>query len=320
MILAELPPTFLLGMALVLGLLFGSFSNVVIYRLPRGESVAFPASHCPACAAPIRPYDNLPVLGFALLRGRARCCGVKIPWRYPIMESLGGLWSVAMTQNILLDLPGSTPFWQVSLLFVAYLAFGIMLLIALFIDIDHMILPDVLTVSGAILGLATAQWLREISWQDSLIGAAAGYAGIRLLFVEGYKLLRGQAGMGLGDAKLLMLTGAWFGWRGVLFSLLIGSILGTIVTLCVVLTQGKLEEPDSVIKEREEALALLETLEGEERKSLEAELAEDPLFAPPAKGLAGARLAFGPFLVVTTLAFPLVGPWLITEYWLLLLA
>lgn len=318
MVLAELPPSILLGFAIVLGLLFGSFSNVVIYRLPRGESIAFPASHCPACSTPIRPYDNLPVLGFVFLRGRARCCKVKIPWRYPLMEMLGGMWSLAMTQTIVLDLPGSTPMWQVGLLFVAYLAFGLMLLIALFIDLDHMILPDVLTVGGAVLGLVTSQWLREISLIDSLTGALAGYAGVRLVFVELYRLLRGHAGMGLGDAKLLMLTGAWFGWQGVLFSLLLGSVLGTLIMVCVLITRGKIEEPASVTQERQEALVLLETLEGDERAELQAELEDDPLFAPPADGLVGARLAFGPFLAITTLAFPLVGPWLLSEYWLLL--
>lgn len=314
MVLAELPPVFFLVLATTLGLLFGSFSNVVIHRLPRGESIAFPASHCPACATPIRVYDNLPILGFLLLRGRARCCRKKIPWRYPAVEALGGLWALAITQVLVLDLPGVTPVWRASLLFLVYLALGLMLLIALFIDLDHMLLPDVLTVGGAILGLLTSGWLREIAVTDSALGAAVGYGAVRLLFIDGYRWVRGHAGMGLGDAKLLMLTGAWFGWPGVLFSLLVGSVLGTVVALVVVLTQGTIEEPQSVIKEREEALALLESLEGEERAALEAELAEDPLFAPPREGLAGARLAFGPFLVVTTLAYPLIGELLLAEY------
>ena len=120
--------------------------------------------------------------------------------------------------------------------------------------------------------------------------------------------------LGLGDAKLLLLTGAWFGWQGVVFALLVGSLLGTLMAIVVYLTRGQLPEPEGVIAERQEVLAELATLEGPERAELEAELARDPLFAAPQTGLARARLAFGPFLSVATLAYALAGPELVNAY------
>jgi leader peptidase (prepilin peptidase) / N-methyltransferase len=315
-LLLDFPPLFLLVLAGMLGLLFGSFANVVIYRLPRGENLAYPASHCPACGAPIKAYHNLPLLGFLWLRGRARCCGAPIPWRYPSVELLGGLWSLAVVRGLVLDLPGDTPLWRAGLLFAVYLALGIVLLCAIFIDLDHMLLPDALTLGGAALGLVSAP-LREFELLESVLGAALGFLVVWLLFVEGYRLLRGFPGMGLGDAKLLALTGAWFGWRGVLFALLAGSVLGTLTALAVYVARGRIEEPESVVRERAELARELELLEGDERAELERELAKDPLFSQPGSGLSQARLAFGPFLAVATLAYLFVGSGLIDEYLLL---
>ena len=316
MALAEFPPAFALVLAGLFGLLFGSFANVVIYRLPRGENLAFPASHCPACGAPIAPYHNLPLLGFLWLRGKARCCKAPIPWRYPTVELLGGLWSIAVMRAIVLDLPPETELWRAGLVFAVYLALGLLLLCAIFIDLDHMLLPDALTLGGAALGFVSAP-LRGLGWLDSGIGAALGFGLVWLLFVEGYRLLRGVPGMGLGDAKLLALSGAWFGWRGVLFALLAGSVLGTLAALGVYAARGRLEEPESVAREREELEAELAQLEGEERAELERELARDPLFAKPKPGLGQARLAFGPFLAVATLCYVFIGPALLDEYLLL---
>ncbi len=315
MVLAEFPPTFLLVLAGLLGLLFGSFANVVIYRLPRGESLAYPASRCPACGAPIKAYHNVPVLGFLWLRGRAGCCKAPISARYPAVELLGGLWSVAVMRAVVLDLPGQTAAWQAGLTFAAYFALGILLLCAIFIDLDHMLLPDVLTLGGAALGLVSAP-LRGLELSSSLIGAAVGYGVVWLLFVEAYRLIRGMPGMGLGDAKLLALAGAWFGWQGVLFALLGGSLIGTLTAVAVYLARGRLEEPDSVVREREELERALEALEGEERDQLAAELAHDPLFAKPGAGIGQARLAFGPFLAVATLAYVFVGERLIDHFFL----
>jgi leader peptidase (prepilin peptidase) / N-methyltransferase len=316
MVIADLPPSFLLVLGGMLGLLFGSFANVVIHRLPRGENLAYPASHCPACGAPIKPWHNLPVLGFLWLRGRARCCKAPISWRYPTVELLGGLWALAVMRALVLDLPLATPLWRAGLLFAVHLALGIMLLCAIFIDLDHMLLPDALTLGGAALGLVSAP-LRGLDLLDSALGAAMGFLVVWLLFVEGYRLLRGFPGMGLGDAKLLALAGAWFGWRGVLFALLAGSLLGTLTAIAVYVARGRLEEPESVVRDREELERALEELEGEEKEELARELAKDPLFLKPGSGIGQARLAFGPFLAVATLAYLFVGPALIDEYLLL---
>ena len=313
MVLAEIPPAFLMVLAGLLGLLFGSFSNVVIYRLPRGESLAYPGSHCPACGAPIKPYDNLPVLGFLLLRGRARCCKARIAWRYPCVELLGGLWALAVMRVIVLDLPAQTPLWRAGVIFALYLGLGLTLLCAIFIDLDHMLLPDPLTLGGAFVGLVSAP-LRGLDYPSAALGAATGFVVVWLLFVEGYRRLRGYPGMGLGDAKLLMLTGAWFGWEGVLFALLMGSMLGTLTAVLLYATHGRLEEPESVTLERKELQEELAKLQGEERAELAAELAKDPLFAEPKAGLGQARLAFGPFLAVATLVYLFIGPTLIDEY------
>jgi leader peptidase (prepilin peptidase) / N-methyltransferase len=316
MALVDFPPTFLLVLAGMLGLLFGSFANVVIHRLPLGENLAYPASHCPACGAPIAPYHNLPLFGFLWLRGRARCCKAPISWRYPAVEALGGLWALAVMRALVLDLPGETSIGRAGLLFAVHLAFGILLLCAIFIDLDHMLLPDSLTLGGAALGFVSAP-LRGLELLASGLGAAIGFLVVWLLFVEGYRLLRGFPGMGLGDAKLLALTGAWFGWRGVLFTLLAGSVLGTLTAVAVYAARGRLEEPDSVVREREELERELDLLEGAEREELERELAKDPLFLKPGSGIGQARLAFGPFLAVATLAYLFVGPALIDEYLLL---
>jgi leader peptidase (prepilin peptidase)/N-methyltransferase len=217
-----------------------------------------------------------------------------------------------------LDLPGDTALWRAGLIFVAYFALGIILLCAIFIDLDHMLLPDALTLGGAALGLVSAP-LRGVELGSSLLGAAIGYGSVWLLFVEGYRLLRGVPGMGLGDAKLLALAGAWFGWRGVLFALLGGSVLGTLTAFAVYLARGRLEEPESVVREREELERALAELEGEERERLAEELAQDPLFAKPGSGMGQARLAFGPFLAVATLAYLFLGPRLLDDYLLLTL-
>jgi leader peptidase (prepilin peptidase) / N-methyltransferase len=120
--------------------------------------------------------------------------------------------------------------------------------------------------------------------------------------------------MGLGDAKLLALSGAWFGWHGVLFALLAGSVLGTLTALGVYAARGRLEEPESVVRERQELQEELSRLDGEERAALERELELDPLFLKPGPGLGQARLAFGPFLAVATLCYVFIGPVLLEEY------
>jgi leader peptidase (prepilin peptidase) / N-methyltransferase len=304
--LADLPGPFITVVAVVLGLLFGSFLNVVIYRLPRGESLSHPGSRCPGCGKPIRFYDNIPVLGWLLLGGRARCCKVRISPRYPLIEALGGLLAWAIVRAIIFELPEETAWWRVVLVFALYLTLALGLLAASFIDLDHMYLPDPITLGGTALGLASVA-LRDVSLQDAAIGAAVGFTVVWLPFDFLYSKLRGLPGMGLGDAKLVMLAGAWFGWQGALFALLGGAVQASFTALAVYLARGKLEEPEAVIRERQELRALLESTEGEARAELEREIARDPLAFEPEAGLGKARLAFGPFLALATIEYMLFG-------------
>jgi leader peptidase (prepilin peptidase)/N-methyltransferase len=304
--LADLPGPFITVVAVVLGLLFGSFLNVVIYRLPRGESLSHPGSRCPGCGKPIRFYDNIPVLGWLMLRGRARCCKVRISPRYPLIEALGGLLAWAIVRAIIFELPEETAWWRVVLVFALYLTLALGLLAASFIDLDHMYLPDPITLGGTALGFASVA-LRDVSLQDAAIGAAVGFTVVWLPFDFLYSKLRGLPGMGLGDAKLVMLAGAWFGWQGALFALLGGAVQASFTALAVYLARGKLEEPEAVIRERQELRALLESTEGEARAELEREIARDPLAFEPEAGLGKARLAFGPFLALATIEYMLFG-------------
>jgi leader peptidase (prepilin peptidase)/N-methyltransferase len=305
--LADFPPEFLLVVAGALGLVFGSFLNVVIHRVPRGENVAYPPSRCPGCGAAITARDNVPVLSFLVLRGRSRCCRTKISPRYPLVELIGGLLSLAIARVIVLELPLDTPAWKFALVFACYLALGLGLVAAAFIDLEHMYLPDGITLGGTLLGIASVPVRAGASFSESLLGAALGFALIWLPFIVLYQKLRGRPGMGLGDAKLVMLAGAWFGWFGAVFALLAGAVQATAVTLAVLATRGKLEEPEAVKAERRALYEALENAEGEERAALERELADDPLADEPEPGLGGARLAFGPFIVLAILELVLFG-------------
>jgi leader peptidase (prepilin peptidase)/N-methyltransferase len=308
--LADLPGPFVTAIAVALGLAFGSFLNVVIYRLPRGESLSHPGSRCPGCGKPIRAFDNIPVLGWLLLRGRARCCKIWISPRYPLVEALGGLLAWAIVRAIIFELPDETAWWKVVLLFALYLALALGLLAAAFIDLDHMYLPDPITIGGAALGILSVP-LRGGSFVDALLGAALGFVIVWLPFDFLYSKLRGLPGMGLGDAKLVMLAGAWFGWRGALFALLGGAVQATFTALAVFLARGRIDEPEAVIRERRELQALLASSEGEARAELEQEIARDPLAFEPEAGFGKARLAFGPFLALATIEYMLFGDFIV---------
>ncbi len=313
LMLGDLPLSVLYGFALFFGLIWGSFLNVVIYRLPREMSVVRPASHCPACGKPIRPWDNVPVFGWLFLRGKARCCGAKVSPRYPLVEAIGGLLAVAIVAVFIAPLAPSSSLAFVGALFVANLALVLGLVAAAFIDLEHMILPDEITLGGAVLGLATASF-RGMSFVDSIIGAVAGFVIVWLPFVVVYPRIRGNVGMGLGDAKLLLLAGAWFGWIGAIVVLCVGAVQGTIAAIVTLLVAGKIEEPEAVRKEREELKAELEKMSPEERAEAEKELALDPLAQEAGEGLGQVRMPFGPFLVLATLEFLFFGKQAVEAY------
>jgi leader peptidase (prepilin peptidase)/N-methyltransferase len=208
----------------IFGLLIGSFLNVCIHRLPREESLVLPGSHCPACQAPIRPWDNIPLLSFLLLRGRCRGCGNPISWRYPLVEALtGGLFALTVERF------GPTPLALSLLVFLAGLV------VVAGIDIDHQIIPNVITLPGIPLGIALGLFLGEPPILDRILGTLGGAGFLYLVLFYG-GVLYGQEVMGEGDLNLIALIGAFLGWRGVAISILIGCLSGSAVGLMLIAT------------------------------------------------------------------------------------
>lgn len=300
MTLDDLPTWFVRGIVVVFGLLWGSFLNVVIYRVPRELSVVSPGSRCPACEKPIPGWHNLPVLSWLILRGRAACCGVRVSARYPLVELLGGVLSYGIFEVIVRGMPGHPTLGHIALVYGANFALAMGLVAAAFIDVEHMFLPDAITVGGAILGLATAR-LRGMTFADSAIGAVGAFLAIWIPFGLIYKRLLGRTGMGMGDAKLLALAGAWFGWPGAAVVLFGGAIQGTLYAVVAKITGRELGIPDAAKQDLEELRKAAE--EGdEEAKAL---LAEDPLAEEGAEGR--SRIPFGPFLILAILELMFFG-------------
>jgi leader peptidase (prepilin peptidase) / N-methyltransferase len=210
------------AIAFLFGSLVGSFLNVCIYRLPKEESVVFPGSHCPACQAAIRPWDNIPILSFLLLRGRCRACGSPIAWRYPLVECLTGILFASTVSR-----HGVTP------LALTLLAFLSALVVIAFIDLDHQIIPNAITMPGIPLGLLVGVLLGEPPVLDRVIGALAGAGFLYLVLFFG-SALYGQEAMGEGDLNLIALVGAFLGWRGVVVTILVGCLAGSAAGLTLI--------------------------------------------------------------------------------------
>ncbi len=203
----------------IFGAMIGSFLNVCIHRLPKEESIVFPGSRCPACQTPIRPWDNIPLLSFALLRGRCRSCGHGISWRYPAVEALtGALFALTVSRF------GPT----LDALFVAVFLSG--LLVASFIDLDHQVIPNVITLPGIPLGLLGGFIVGDPPILERVIGALAGAGFLYLVMLYGGEVY-GQDAMGEGDLNLIALVGAFLGWRGVVVTILIACLIGSAVGL-----------------------------------------------------------------------------------------
>ncbi len=307
-----LTPWFVRVAAFVWGCLWGSFLNVVIYRVPRDMSVVHPPSHCPACGAPVRPWDNVPIVSWLALRGRARCCGARVAPRYVIVEALGGVIAVAVAELALRTLAPSESSGHFAAVFLADFALAMALVAAAFIDAEHMYLPDAITLGGTVFGVATPG-LRGLGWMDALVGAGTGFLVVWLPFIVGYRWLRGRQGMGLGDAKLVMLAGAWFGWPGAAFTLFGGALQASLAAIAVLAVRGKIEEPQAVREDREALQQAAAEGDAEAKRALE----DDPLATPPGDGLMAARMPFGPFLCLATIEWMLwsgalreVLPWL----------
>jgi len=211
----------------VFGLCIGSFMNVCIYRVPASKSIVYPGSMCPKCGNVIRFYDNIPVLSYLWLKGRCRNCNESISIRYPLVEIISGLFSLCAFLIFGLSLEG-----------IIYYIFISTLLVITFIDIDHQIIPDTISIPGIPAGFIASFVLPSLTYMDSLLGILAG--GVSLFLVAWiYELIKGKSGMGGGDIKLLAMIGAFIGWKGVLFTIFISSAVGTLTGIIIMLRTQK---------------------------------------------------------------------------------
>lgn len=211
-----------------LGMCIGSFMNVCIYRIPSPKSIMNPSrSICPSCNTPIRSYDNIPVLSYMWLKGRCRHCHAPISLRYPLVEVMGGFLALGIFLKFGLTLEG-----------LIYFAFTAALLVITFIDIDHRIIPDVITLPFIPIGLLSSLALPAMSFSDSVLGLLVG-GGSLLLIAWSYHLITKKEGMGGGDIKLLAMIGTFVGWKGALFTIFAASFLGLLASLPIMLITHK---------------------------------------------------------------------------------
>ena len=232
------------------GLVVGSFLNVCIYRLPRRESIVFPGSHCPHCGQGVRPYDNIPLLSYLLLRGTCRACGERISLQYPMVELLAGSAFYACAAKW-----GLTPPAFVNSIFLS------IIIVLIFTDYHHQILPNVLTLPGILAGillspLQAAEFYQDalsyslaslvdaaneetiLPWAGSIAGALIG-GGILFIVGAAYQALRKRQGLGMGDIKMMAMVGAFAGWRLALFTIFVGSLLGSVLGIILILFGGR---------------------------------------------------------------------------------
>ncbi|HEX7838067.1 MAG TPA: prepilin peptidase [Kofleriaceae bacterium] len=293
------------GYALViaLGLLWGSFANVCIYRWPAGRSVVAPGSHCFACQAPIRWYDNVPVLAWLWLGGRCRACRAPFSPRYLVVEATtGALFGVAWWAAVVAPAMFE-PFDRRLLHFAVYAAFCFVMIVISFIDLDHKLILNRVTVpSIAIFYLASFAW-PERRWYDGLVGMAIGY-GLPWAIGEIYYRITRREGLGLGDGMLLALIGALLGWRGVLVALFGGSMIGTVIVLTAMIVArvrgGEPPESGDPVEPPAEAAS---------------EIAPDPVGAgsqgPQGEkpSLRHTEVPFGAFLAMAAVLYVFAEPW-----------
>jgi leader peptidase (prepilin peptidase) / N-methyltransferase len=295
-VLAELEPlaTSAAAYAVVvaLGLLWGSFANVCIYRWPAGGSVVTPGSHCLACRAPIRWYDNVPVLAWLWLRGRCRACKAPFSARYLVVEAAtGALFGVAWWAAVI----ALEPFGARLLHFAIDAAFCFAMVVITFIDIDHKLILNKVTIpSIALAYLASFAWPGR-RWYDGVVGAVVGYA-LPWAIGEIYYRITRREGLGLGDGMLLAVIGALLGWRGVVVALFGGSMIGSVIGITAVLVGRAGGEPAPT--------------------EAPAAPASDPGAASLAPGggsekpsVLRTELPFGPFLAMAAVLYLFAEPW-----------
>ena len=221
------PYTVYILFALLFGMVVGSFLNVCICRMPHDQSVVSPPSHCPRCSYRIRWYDNIPIVSYLLLRGKCRGCGTHISLQYPLVELLNGMLALLLFLRF-----GPT------LAFAALFVFCSALVVITFIDIEHQIIPDEISLPGIVIGFVLSFFLKGHSWLNSLLGILLG-GGSLLLVAYAYQWLTGKEGMGGGDIKLLAMMGAFLGWKAIPFIIFASSLVGSVFGISMMLFQKK---------------------------------------------------------------------------------
>jgi leader peptidase (prepilin peptidase)/N-methyltransferase len=210
--------------AALFGAIIGSFLNVCIHRLPRGSSVVWPASACPQCGRGLAWFENIPVVSYLVLGGKCRTCRAPISMRYPIIELLTavmfgvGWW-----------------YYGPSLLLASRLVFGCALIVLFAIDLEHHLLPNLITLPGIVIGLLFSLFT-EPGWLSAVIGILIG-GGVLYAIAEGYYLLRHEEGLGMGDVKMLAMIGAFIGWKLTVVTLMFASIAGSLIGIAVIATR-----------------------------------------------------------------------------------
>ncbi len=221
-----LPAWFWYPWVVLFGTIIGSFLNVVIHRLPREVSVVFPASRCPACGHAIRPWDNVPVVSWLVLRGHCRDCGAPISPRYPAVEALTGMLFAAVLWK-------TGPSWALAPQF----AFVAGLVAIIFVDLDHQVIPDVITLPGLAVGLAVTPLLPHTFFQG-VMGVMVGCTFFYLTAVYAFAIT-GRESMGDGDIKMAAMMGAFLGWRSLLVAILSALLLGSATGLALLASRRR---------------------------------------------------------------------------------
>jgi leader peptidase (prepilin peptidase)/N-methyltransferase len=213
--------------SIIFGALVGSFLNVCIIRLPKGESIIIPGSHCPQCNHPIKFYDNIPLISYLLLGGKCRYCKRSISAQYPLVEGTTAISSLLLFLK-----------WGLSLSYFFYFSFVAALIIITVIDLYHQIIPDVISIPGIGVGLLGALIIPHITFFNSLLGILLG-GGSLFVVATLYQWFFKREGMGGGDVKLLAMIGAFLGWDAVILTILLSSLIGSITGIIIMVLKGK---------------------------------------------------------------------------------
>ncbi len=213
--------------SIIFGAIIGSFLNVCIFRLPKEESIVWPGSYCPHCKKPIKFYDNIPLVSYILLKGRCRHCQSAISFQYPFVEGITALASLILFMK-----------FGFSLSYLFYFLFVAALIVITVIDLYHQIIPDVISLPGIVVGLIASIIIPQMTFFNSLTGILLG-GGSLFLVATIYQWLFKREGMGGGDVKLLAMIGAFLGWKAVILTILLSSLVGSITGIIVMFLKGK---------------------------------------------------------------------------------